>query len=122
MSWIRWNGNGAASHLRGQMSQALVAAGEALKAEVNKVVPLDEGTLQASVMEVPVIKNPDNDLEVLVTAGGGEGTGFPRVPYARRWHEHDANFQHGRKSNYLRGPLMEKGPAIMRKAMQNVKI
>jgi len=42
---------------------------------------------------------------VCLSAGGGNGTGFQKVPYAIKWHEEEANFQKGRKNNYVRDPV-----------------
>ena len=54
-------------------------------------VPLDQGTLKAS-------------CAVDVNADGTAGTVSYDTPYAVRWHEHDANFQRGRKKKYLEDP------------------
>lgn len=113
--WKSWRGDLLLRNTRREMGRALLAAGESTLAESQKQVPLDEGTLQESGI---VKTNPSEPLDVVISYGGGPGTGFPLVPYARRWHETPANFQHNRKHNYLRDPLKEHAPGAVEKALK----
>ena len=72
--------------------KALWSALDYLAAQSKEQVPLDQGTLKFS-------------CAVDVNADGTEGTVSYDTPYAVRWHEHDANFQRGRKKKYLEDPL-----------------
>jgi len=113
--WKKWRGNALRRETRLAMGKALVRAGEATQAEVLKQIPHDEGTLQESVI---VVANPSNPLEVILSAGGGPGTGFPVVPYAVKWHENTANFQKGRKKNYVRDPMKIFAPGAVEKELK----
>lgn len=115
MSWTKWYGDRLERQTEKAMSEALVKAGEATLGISNQQVPLDEGTLQESGI---VKVNPNNRLDVVISYGGGPGTGFPRIPYAKKWHETPANFQHGRKHNYLRDPVNTFTPGALKKEMQ----
>jgi|SRR5690625_5111579 len=115
MSWKSWRGDILLRNTRREMGRALLAAGEATLAESHKQVPLDEATLQNSGI---VKADPANPMNVVISYGGGPGTGFPRIPYAVKWHETPANFQHGRKHNYLRDPLKAFTPGAVTKALQ----
>jgi len=115
MSWTRWKGDLLKRATRQAMGKALVRAGETVKQQVLAEVPHDEGILQATV---DVFQNPVDELDVVISAGGGAGTGFPRVPYAIKWHETPANFQKGRKHNYVRDPLNQVGPSEVRRQLQ----
>lgn len=97
--------------MKDKISQASIDTANAVKAEANQQVPHDEGTLQQTVT---VMANPTNKLEVKIGYGGGGMSGFPIVPYAVKWHENPANFQKGRKHNYLRDPLNMIAPAKYR--------
>lgn len=100
--WSIWRGseltrimNQAARAAVFQTCDAVVQAG---KGEV----PLDEGTLR----NTGVAKmSPDGKAAGCACFGGGPSTGYPVIPYAIRWHEKNANFQHGRKRFYLRDPF-----------------
>ena len=112
MSWKSFHGQRLIGRTESAMADAVENATEAIGAISDQQVPHDEGVLQGSKT---IKANPRNKLEVAISYGGGAGTGFPRVPYAVRWHENDANFQKGRKSNYLRDPVFQQGPAILRR-------
>jgi hypothetical protein len=114
MSWTTWNGDILKRMSRQAMGDALVRAGEATQGVILQQVPLDEGTLAATVQ---VMQDPGNPLHVGISAGGGAGTGFPRVPYAIKWHETPANFQHNRKHNYVRDPINQFASAAVRKEL-----
>lgn len=97
------------------MANGVMEATEAIGAISDQQVPHDEGYLMRSKT---LKANPRNKLEVAISYGGGSGTGYPRVPYAVKWHENDANFQKGRKSNYLRDPVFNQGQNILANALQ----
>jgi len=88
---------------------SLNIVGEAASQEV----PLDEGTLKESLF-IDVI----NGVGV-ISFGGGTGTGDPVVPYAIRHHEVPANFQRGRKSQFLRDPFNRLAQKSYEKALEN---
>lgn len=75
--------------------KALTVVGE----QADREVPHDTGALSRT----RVIKVEHGSG--VISYGGGKGTGFTKIPYAVRWHEEDANFQKGRKKNYLRDPF-----------------
>lgn len=102
MSWKFWRGRQLKKKVRGAVAKGLYGGGGVIAGEVLQEVPHDVGSLSETVH---VFINPDNPLEVALSAGGGPGTGFPEVPYAIRHHEVPANFQKGRKSNYVRDPV-----------------
>jgi hypothetical protein len=85
---------------------------EAIGGVTDQQVPHDEGTLQESKT---ILKDPNNHLHVQLGYGGGGNSGFPRVPYAQKWHEIPANFQKGRKHNYVRDPLKSHGKKFVKK-------
>lgn len=72
---------------------------EVIREAALQQVPLDEGTLAKSAFV------DFQDGIGIISFGGGDGTGTPKIPYAVRWHEETANFQRGRKSQYLRDPF-----------------
>ena len=115
MSWTTWNGQRLIQRTDEVMAQGVNNAVEAIGSISDQQVPHDEGILQGSKA---IRSNPRNKLQVSISYGGGAGTGFPRVPYAVRWHENSASFQKGRKSNYLRDPVFVNGPAILRRSLQ----
>lgn len=112
MSWRSWRG-GVAKRLMAisnekAIHKTLSVVGEA----ANQQVPHDEGTLQDS-QYIDV-----KDGTGLISYGGGPGTGHPRVPYAVKHHEIEANFQKGRKKNYVRDPFNSLARPTYRKTMQ----
>lgn len=115
MGWKNWKGKKLKKLTRRNMSKALHRAAEATLGESKQQVPLDEGTLQHSGI---VVQNPSNDLEFVISYGGGQGTGFPVVPYAVKWHEVPANFQHGRKNDYLRDPINTFAPGAVQSELK----
>lgn len=110
MSWTKWHGDSLDKQTIGAIETALLQTAEAIGALSDQQVPHDEGMLQASKF---IKVNPSDRSEVSISYGGGVGTGFPRVPYAVRWHENQANFQKGRKWKYLRDPVFNQGQSIM---------
>ena len=115
MSWKAFHGRRLIQRTEDALADGVMNATEAIGAISDQQVPHDEGTLQGSKS---IKANPRNKLQVAISYGGGAGTGFPRVPYAVKWHENDANFQKGRKSNYLRDPVFQNGPSILRNHLQ----
>ena len=119
MSWSKWNGTNLLINTRTAISKAVEDAAEVVKGVALQQVPHDEGTLSQSI---DVTQNPNSELNYVIHAGGGPGTGFPRVPYAFRWHENPANFQKGRKSKYIRDPLFMQGPpALSRNLLRELR-
>ena len=114
MSWESFHGNRLIERTESEMADGVMEATEAIGMISDQQVPHDEGTLQGTKV---VRANPRNRLEVALSYGGGAGTGHPVVPYAVRWHEQDANFQKGRKRNYLRDPVFQQGPTILRQKL-----
>ena len=115
MSWKSFHGRRLIQRTEDAMADGVMNATEAIGAISDQQVPHDEGTLQGSKS---IKANPRKRMQVAISYGGGAGTGFPRVPYAVKWHENDANFQKGRKSNYLRDPVFQNGPSILRNHLQ----
>ena len=104
MGWKNWRGRELNKKVRDAVSDGMVAGGEAIAGVVLQQVPHDTGALSKTVQ---VLQNPNDKTEVVLTAGGGPGTGFPLIPYALRWHENPARFQKGRKHNYIRDPIKQ---------------
>jgi hypothetical protein len=102
MGWRYWRGNQIINRTTEIVKDSINKALEDTLQESQSEVPLDEGILQHSGC---VIMNSGSNPGGCVCYGGGAGTGFPIVPYAIRWHETQANFQHGRKRFYLRDPF-----------------
>lgn len=113
--WITWNGAQAQIRVDRAARRALLATGEALLEVMRTQVPHDEGTLEQSGM---VLDQYETDGSVQISFGGGAGTPMARLAYALRWHENSANFQRGRKHNYMRDPMNQHGPGILLRAMQ----
>lgn len=109
MSWKNWIGKKLISDTEKGMSEALIAGLEAVGAKADQQVPHDEGTLQRSKT---IKKDPNNPLKAYIGYGGGGVSGYPIVPYALKWHELEANFQKGRKNNYLRDPIKESNKLV----------
>ena len=117
MSWKYFRGKELTKRVENEVSDALYRAAEATGAVSDQQVPHDEGTLQRSKF---IKVDPQNPLNVVLSYGGGQGTGYPRVPYAVKWHENSANFQKGRKKNYLRDPIKNFAPQAVKKELQKV--
>lgn len=116
MAWKKFNTSEAVKALNGAqeraVSKTLTVIGEAARQQV----PLDEGTL-ANTLHIEY-----RDGVGVISFGGGEGTGMPVVPYAIRWHEEQANFQRGRKNQYLRDPFNALVSTTYRKFMSQERI
>lgn len=101
MAWRNWRGRQVINIAESRLSQAVEDTLNEVLTGARGEVPLDEGTLEHSGRVIMQPGKPSG----CVCYGGGSGTGFPVIPYAIRWHERQANFQHGRKRNYLRDPF-----------------
>jgi hypothetical protein len=100
--WTRWNGDQCLNEIVGALELGINDWLELVKTVSQTEVPLDEGTLLHSCYIKTNLSN--TKVKGSISYGGGAGTGIPKVPYAIRWHFEDANFQHGRKKNYLKDP------------------
>ena len=114
MGWTRWNGAQAQSLAQAAQFAAVEKTGYVVLTASQEEVPLDEGELERSGMVLLHSSRP----EAAVVYGGGEGTGQRKLPYAIRWHEEDADFQHGRKKAYLRDPFNKLAKKTLDKAMK----
>jgi hypothetical protein len=115
MGWNNWRGDELVRLVNKASINAIKIAAEVVLQAAKQEVPLDERTLQDS----GTIVMADGNIPALVICfGGGSGTGYPVVPYAIRWHEKNANFQHGRKRFYLRDPLNRLIENALKKAMK----
>lgn len=92
---VRWDASDAQRIVREGGSRGLHEYANLILDESRKQVPLDTGALQRSGM---------------VTMDGLTATISYDTPYAVRWHEEQANFQHGRKNKYLEDPCND--PAL----------
>ncbi len=100
--WTSWLGDVLKELVNNASVSAVNKTGEVVLGAARNEVPLDEGPLLHSGI---VIMAKANVPACCITFGGGPGTGYPVIPYAIKWHEHTANFQHGRKAFYLRDPF-----------------
>lgn len=98
--------------MAGVTDKAVKRTLEAVKVQALQEAPHDEGVLQST------IQTNVEDGKGIIHAGGGPGTEFPRVPYAIRWHEKDANFQKGRKKRYIADPFNRIAEDRLRKEMR----
>lgn len=102
MAWTRWNGDSINGMIKDACIRAVDKTAHVVLSASNQEVPLDEGFLLRSGI---VITRYDRIAYSIISYGGGPGTGHPKIPYAIRWHENMANFQHGRKWKYLKDPF-----------------
>lgn len=105
MAWKRWYGNRIFANVKGACIRAVDKTGNVVLTASKQQVPLDEGFLLRS--GVVIIKDDNGNPIAIICYGGGPGTGHPRIPYSIRWHETQANFQHGRKWKYLKDPFVQ---------------
>lgn len=115
--WKKFNGKKVTESFRSECSKALLRAGQDTKQEILTEIPHDEGTLQDTVT---VMLDPQNDLKLAIGAGGGGLSQFPIVPYAIKHHEVPANFQKGRKRNYVRDPVKNTLPREIKRELTNI--
>lgn len=101
--WQNWRGEEVIQAVQEAVLMAQNDTGEIILGAAKQEVPLDEGILERSGTIVRVLDG--GETVIVVSFGGGAGTGFPVVPYAIKWHETQANFQHGRKWKYVRDPF-----------------
>ncbi len=114
MAWKNWRGEQLVELISEGMGRAATEAAEDVLTESKKEVPLDENTLMTSGDVKPA---PRGLPVAIIHYGGGPGTGHPKVPYAKRWHENSANFQRGRKSRYLADPFNRYAGPFLDKAI-----
>lgn len=100
---LKWDEAKAVGRVTSRGSRATRDVAQALLDESKKQVPLDTGALQRSGA---------------VDSQGMEATVSYDTPYAVRWHEHNANFQHGRKKKYLEDPCND--PIFRDKALRYI--
>lgn len=116
MGWSSWNGDNVIRSVEEAVLKAKIDTGELVIGVAKNQVPLNESTLMKTGKIF--IKEDRGEKIVIASFGGGAGTGFPRVPYAIRWHENNANFQHGRKRFYLKDPLYQIGANAYKEFLQ----
>lgn len=114
MAWENWRGDELVDLVNNGAIRAIKKTGEVILESAKREVPHDEGTLERTGI---VIMATGNIPACVITFGGGIGTGFPIIPYAIRWHEEQANFQHGRKRFYLRDPLVRLAKSTLEAAL-----
>lgn len=110
-AWKEWNGRDVIKKFRSECSDAMYKAGQTMKTQVVKEIPLDEGTQQDTVISMI---DPSDELTVVVAAGGGGASGMPQLPYTVKQHETEMNYQHGRKSQFIRDPLKQVMPKAIK--------
>ena len=110
MIWKVWHGDRVMSQFRRSTLDAVERAVQRTGQVADQQVPHDEGILQGSKH----IARDEANMSVSIGYGGGGVTGLPIVPYALKWHEVPANFQKGRKHNYLRDPFRSELPKHMK--------
>jgi len=115
MSWVKWRGKELIDRMESAAATAVMDTANAVGAESDQQVPHDEGTLQQSKT---IMANPADKTKVNIGYGGGGQSGFPVIPYAVKWHEVPANFQKGRKHNYLRDPINNVAPRELKKNLK----
>lgn len=86
---VHWDAEAAMDAVNNGGEAAVRACANYLLDESRKQVPLDTGALSRSGA---------------VDVEGMQATVSYDTPYARRWHERQANFQRGRKRKYLEDP------------------
>ena len=114
--WKRWNGPRLQTRFNEATDRAMEQALEVVGGVSDQQVPHDEGTLQQS-KTIRVVNGVGK-----IGYGGGPGTGWPVVPYAIKWHETPANFQKGRKHNYLREPFHAEFPRALRETVRRNRL
>lgn len=114
MGWTKWNGLTIEKKMQEAIMKAQNDTAEIVLKRAKREVPLDERTLKAS----GTIVQFKNEATTAIAFGGGAGTGIPIIPYAIRWHENSANFQHGRKRFYLKDPFYKRAPKVYPNAIK----
>lgn len=113
--WVNWRGNQVTEALKQACERGVEKAGYIVLTASKQEVPLDEGFLIRTGIVLKKWRG-SNPIAV-ISYGGGSGTGFPKLPYAIRWHEIDANFQHGRKKKYLKDPYDRLGANALKNCL-----
>jgi len=114
--WNQWNGDNINTLVENACVRAVDKTGHVILTAAKQQVPLDEGFLLRS--GIVIIKHKKIPIAI-ISFGGGPGTGHPKIPYALRWHETQANFQHGRKWKYLKDPYSRLGARTLILALQD---
>jgi len=114
--WRSWQGNTIYRNVYDKSLESVSMALESIGTKSDQVVPLDEGPLKNS--KTIILERGPNPTGS-ISYGGGPGTGKPIIPYAIRWHQVQANFQHGRKRFYLKEPFYRFGPDFLRRALRD---
>lgn len=98
---VKWNGPTVTGRTKAAAKRGLLAAGELVLSESQKVVPIEEGTLARSGRVKIVEKDGQPAAEI------SYGT-----PYAVRQHE-EMGYRHdeGRTAKYLERPMLEERAA-----------
>lgn len=115
MGWENWNGDELIRRVNEACLESIYKTCEGVGAIADSEIPLNEGPLKNSkTIKTEMRKNPRGSISY----GGGRGTGKPKIPYALRWHQQQANFQHGRKRFYLRDPFNKTAPILLNAALR----
>ena len=115
MAWVNWNGKTVKNLINKGARKASHGAAKQIGALADQQVPHDEGWLQGSKT---IRTYPDKPI-TQIGYGGGGNSGYPLVPYALKWHEVEANFQKGRKSQYLADPAKAEGLKALERHLQS---
>lgn len=110
-----WKGDKLVADTVEAASKGAEDTAQEIGAIADQQVPHDDGWLQDSKT---IKKDPSDKLTVQIGYGGGYQSGRPEVPYAIKWHETPADFQKGRKHNYLRDPVKQEGAQSMRRNLK----
>jgi hypothetical protein len=114
--WTSWRGSGIVDQMKSAAYKAVEKTANIVLEASKTQVPFDEGILSKTGV---VIMAANKAPQGVICYGGGPGTGRPKIPYAIRWHEHQANFQHGRKRFYLRDPFNKLALRTLKDALKN---
>ena len=116
MGWKTWRGPEVKLKMTKANRAAVHNTGAVVLAAAQVEVPLRDAYLLRSGK---VFMAPGGRPEGSISFGGGEGTGMPRIPYARRWHENDARFQRGRKKRYLADPFNRLARSTLQRELES---
>lgn len=116
MSWSKWNGKEVTASFVQAASKAVESAVHTTGEQSDAQVPHDTGELMQSKT---IMRDPSNILETWIGYGGGV-SGITKVPYALKWHEIPANFQKGKKHNYLRDPVKTTLPGALKIELRKI--
>lgn len=114
-AWRNWRGDELINQVNEAGKKSVNETLETVGAISDGQIPLDEGPLKSSkTIKIEFKKNTKGSLSY----GGGKGTGKPKIPYALKWHQKQANFQHGRKRFYLRDPFNKFAPNLLNASLR----